>query len=302
MSTYCIYLTIYLGDKLPPFYIGSTSIDKINKGYHGSVTSAKFKNIWQSELKYNRHLFHTFIIPTEPVESIIHKLELEAKWQLAFDVVASDMFINQRIADRLLFSNSPESIAKGKAKRAKTFVEKNVGSTISTIQKGRRLWNNGHIQTFSHTCPGKGWVLGATEECKKNNSAAQLKRPPCSQATREKHRELSTGRTVKQETKERIRDIRTGTKRGPETCAKLSKSKKGTIPWNKGKQTGITSANANSVVLISPAGERFSYPSMRKACLAHELCQASMCSVRKGRTDNYKGWRVEQIYGEHENP
>lgn len=294
---YCIYLTIYLGDKLPPFYIGSTSIDKINKGYHGSVTSAKFRNIWKSELKNNRHLFKTFIIPTEPVESIIHKLELEAKWQLAFDVVASDLFINQRIADRLLFSNSPESIAKGNAKRAKTFVERNIGAVISSKTKGKRLWNNGHIQTFSHTCPGKDWVLGATEECRMRNSAGQKKRPPCSQATREKHRELSTGRRHKQETKELIRDIRTGTKRSPETCAKLSKSKKGTIPWNKGIKTGITPATANPCVLISPSGERFSYPSMRKACMTHDLCQARMCSVRKGRIDNYKGWRIEQTMG-----
>jgi hypothetical protein len=212
MSTFCIYLTIYLGDKLPPFYIGSTSVEKINKGYHGSVTSAKFKTIWQSELKHNRHLFRTFIIPSESINSIMHKLELEAKWQLVFDVVKSDLFVNQRIADRLLFSNSPESIAKGNTKRAKTFRERNVGATISSIQKGRRLWNNGHIQTFSHTCPGKGWVLGATEECRKNNSAGQKKRPPCSQATREKHRQLRTGCRHTQETKDLIRDIRTGKK------------------------------------------------------------------------------------------
>jgi hypothetical protein len=36
---YCVYLTIYKGNNLPPFYIGSTSIDKIDGGYHGSVMS-----------------------------------------------------------------------------------------------------------------------------------------------------------------------------------------------------------------------------------------------------------------------
>ncbi len=29
---YCVYLTTYSGDKLPPYYIGSTSIAKISNG------------------------------------------------------------------------------------------------------------------------------------------------------------------------------------------------------------------------------------------------------------------------------
>ena len=30
---YCVYLTIYRGNKLPPFYIGYSSINKIKAGY-----------------------------------------------------------------------------------------------------------------------------------------------------------------------------------------------------------------------------------------------------------------------------
>ena len=47
---YCVYLTIYTGNKLPPFYIGSTSLKKINKGYNDLckfivIKLSYFKNI-----------------------------------------------------------------------------------------------------------------------------------------------------------------------------------------------------------------------------------------------------------------
>ena len=299
MSLYCIYLTIYLGDRLPPFYIGSSTIKKVLKGYHGTVTSAKFKDIWCEEIKNNRHLFKTFIIPSNPILTMVDKLTLEAKWQLEFDVVNSPLFINQRLADRKLFSNSPESIAKGKIKRAETFKTRKIGEQISIKNSGRKMWNNGVLQTFSHTCPGEGWILGVTEESKKKNSEAQLKRPPCSAETREKHRQNQLGSKASPETVEKIRQARLGTKRSLETCLKISAKRKGPSPWNKGKQTGQRVHNAKQCVLISPTGERYSYPSMRKACIAHGLCQAAMCDVRKGRRDNYKGWKVFKNMGSH---
>jgi hypothetical protein len=52
-TIYCTYLTIYSGNKLPPFYIGSTSVNRISNGYHGSVSSKRYKSIWLEELKTN---------------------------------------------------------------------------------------------------------------------------------------------------------------------------------------------------------------------------------------------------------
>lgn len=46
-KTYCTYVTFYSGNKLPPFYIGSTSVDKIEKGYRGSVKSKRWKQIYE---------------------------------------------------------------------------------------------------------------------------------------------------------------------------------------------------------------------------------------------------------------
>ena len=53
---FCVYFTFYLGDKLPPYYIGSSSVKKVLNGYHGTVTSIKWKKDWEDELKQTRAL------------------------------------------------------------------------------------------------------------------------------------------------------------------------------------------------------------------------------------------------------
>lgn len=62
VCNYCTYLTVYKGNRLPLYYIGSSSIDKIKRGYRGSVKSKSYSSIWKSELKNNPHLFKTYIL------------------------------------------------------------------------------------------------------------------------------------------------------------------------------------------------------------------------------------------------
>lgn len=93
---FCVYLTVYAGHKLPPFYIGSTLIKKINKGYRGSVRSIKYKTIWNEELKHNPHLFKTHIIKTHTDRK--QCLADEYKFQQALNVVKSPMYINESFA------------------------------------------------------------------------------------------------------------------------------------------------------------------------------------------------------------
>lgn len=94
---FCVYLTTYLGNKLPPFYIGSSSVDKVlNENYHGTVLSKKYKSIWQSELKVNRHLFKTKIIAFAATREAA--LTIEYRLQKAQNVVESSMFINMSFA------------------------------------------------------------------------------------------------------------------------------------------------------------------------------------------------------------
>ena len=95
-NIYCTYLTVYTGNKLPPFYIGSSSVEKINKGYHGSVKSKKYKDIWEEELKLNKNFFRTFIISTHQTrEEAINK---EKIFQIKQNVVKSTLYINESIA------------------------------------------------------------------------------------------------------------------------------------------------------------------------------------------------------------
>ena len=68
---FCTYITVYKGNKLPPFYIGYTKTENISKGYRGSVCSKEYKKIWYEELKNNEHLFSTHIIS-------LHKTKKEA--------------------------------------------------------------------------------------------------------------------------------------------------------------------------------------------------------------------------------
>lgn len=93
---FCVYLTIYSGNKLPPFYIGSTSIVKIKNGYRGSPRSKKFGEIFHQELKDNPHLFRTIII--RKYYSRKNAIYNERLLQIQFNVVKSNQFINMSIA------------------------------------------------------------------------------------------------------------------------------------------------------------------------------------------------------------
>lgn len=93
---YCTYMTTYLGDKMPKFYIGSTSVKKILTGYHGSVSSKKFKNIWKNELRTRPELFTTEIIGSYSTRKAA--LDAELSLQITLDVVKNRHFINEALA------------------------------------------------------------------------------------------------------------------------------------------------------------------------------------------------------------
>ena len=95
-SKFCVYLTVYTGSKLPMFYIGSTSVHKINNGYFGSVASKKYKTIFDSEIKHNKHLFKTHIISLH--DNRKDATTKENKLQNHLNVVKSTMYFNMSIA------------------------------------------------------------------------------------------------------------------------------------------------------------------------------------------------------------
>ena len=94
--TFCVYLTVYRGSKLPPFYIGSSSHNKILNGYCGSVSSKRYKNIWKQELKTNPHLFITKILCC--FENRQEALNRENYIQRQLKVVDNCLYVNQAYA------------------------------------------------------------------------------------------------------------------------------------------------------------------------------------------------------------
>lgn len=94
---FCVYITVYRGNKLPPFYIGHTSVKRIEEGYRGSVSSKRYKHIWKSELEKSPELFKTFIITTHS-----HRKDAsnkEVSFQRLLQVVDNSLYINLSIHD-----------------------------------------------------------------------------------------------------------------------------------------------------------------------------------------------------------
>lgn len=93
----CTYLTSYFGNKLPPFYIGSSTVENVNKGYRGSVASKEYKKIWKEELKNHPELFKIRVLT-------LHKnrkdaSEQERIFQTKFNVVKNPLYINKAIVN-----------------------------------------------------------------------------------------------------------------------------------------------------------------------------------------------------------
>lgn len=93
---YCVYLTIYSGKLLPPFYIGSSSVKKVRNGYHGTVNSRRYRTVYRNELKRNPHLFKTNIISLQPTRNAALQRELEIQKKLK--VVKSPLYFNESYA------------------------------------------------------------------------------------------------------------------------------------------------------------------------------------------------------------
>ena len=89
---FCTYITFYRGNKLPPFYFGSTSISNIKKGYRGSASSQEYVNLWKYESKINPHLFKTYIISTH--NSRGEAYEKETKLLTAVNASQNSLYLN----------------------------------------------------------------------------------------------------------------------------------------------------------------------------------------------------------------
>lgn len=134
---YCTYITTYSGNLLPPFYIGFVKTEKILKGYRGSVSSIKYKQIWIEELNNNPHLFKTTIL--KYFDNHNGAAAHEEMLLRHFCAHKNPMYINMSIGNKLVrrdTKHTDETKRKlSDAHKGKPSPRKGKKSTLESIQK-----------------------------------------------------------------------------------------------------------------------------------------------------------------------
>jgi len=151
---YVTYLTIYSGDKLPKFYIGSTSEQKIlSNKYFGSVKSKKWKNIFKYELENNKHLFSVNILSYH--ETRTEALTEELRIQVLNNVVKSSDYFNESLAcpngffgRNTLGSNNPFFGKEHSEEFKKRQSESKIGK--ETWMKGKSFLNESKVKSSNN--------------------------------------------------------------------------------------------------------------------------------------------------------
>ena len=101
---YCTYITTYSGDKMPTYYIGHSTVEKVKSGYRGSVSSKQYKAIWKEELINNSHLFDTVIIATYKTQQ--EAVAAERDLLESIQAHKNPLYINMSIGGKSFFTPS----------------------------------------------------------------------------------------------------------------------------------------------------------------------------------------------------
>lgn len=125
---FVVYIIMYKGNLLPKWYIGSSTETRINKGYKGSVTSVKYKNIWKRELKDNPHMFKIRILSRHNTKQ--EALDEEYRLHNLHKVIKNESYVNMSYAGRKGFEGGNTSMYIDYSKVSKSL------SGISTWNKG----------------------------------------------------------------------------------------------------------------------------------------------------------------------
>jgi hypothetical protein len=158
---YCVYITTYDGDKLPKYYVGSSSIEKVNNGYKGSVSSIEWKKIWNDEIINNPNYFKTKIISEHSTRKDALFAELE--YQKKNEVVDSLEWVNKSFAQPNGFFGMDVSNEKNPMYGVNRTGEKHQGG--ENISKALRY-------LFDNTEKGLQMRKDRSENAKKNNPAS----------------------------------------------------------------------------------------------------------------------------------
>lgn len=173
MMKYAVYLTIYSGNLLPPFYIGHSSVKKLKNGYRGSVSSKKYKEIWKKEILENPNKFRTFIISY--AESKEKAIEREIEIQLKLSVHRNPLYSNSAIANLKFYhekhTQETKILLSDITKKQFADEEKRKRHLDSFLEKDgnhrKKIWiNNGNKnkrvseKVFEEEFENNGWKRG----------------------------------------------------------------------------------------------------------------------------------------------
>ncbi len=141
-KNFVVYLTTYLGNKMPMFYIGY-SYNVIERKYYGTPTSKQFKCIWKSELKNNPQLFKIKIL-REFGNDIKLAKKYETYIQSFLNVHKNSLYINRCIQHENYYSIPCTDEIKerlSKLYKNKTYVQI-YGSERAEIERLKRAIGN----------------------------------------------------------------------------------------------------------------------------------------------------------------
>lgn len=257
MTIYAVYLTTYHGNKMPMFYIGSSSLKRINNGYHGSVCSKKYKSIWLSELNNNPHLFKTSIICT--TDSRQKSTEIEYRLQKKLNVVKSNMYINMSTASINGFFGMDNS---------KRIVSEETRKKLSSANKNKII-SQKHRDAISKKLKGrvsnrKGVKL--TEEQKLEMSIRRKGIPNLK----------NRGKIVSEETRLKMSIKRKGKKQTQDHIHKRTKNR------------------SQKYIVTFPDGSELEIIGLYKFCKENNLNPCCMSDIVNNRQTQHKGFKIKK--------
>ena len=203
-NEFCVYITKYRGNKMPPLYVGSrATIDVLKNNYFGTVTSKQYKNIWKEELKLHPELFSIEIISTHVTRQ--EALDAEEQYQRKVNAVNSEQYINQ-------------SYANGKFSNLGKKASDETKQKMREARLGRKFTES-HKAALSLANKGKKLGTKLTEETKKKMSEAHT-----GKHTGDKNNFY--GKKHSDETKKKISEAGKGRKHSEETKTRIGASRK----------------------------------------------------------------------------
>ncbi len=177
---YVVYHITYSGDKFPQNYIGSTSLESIQHGYMGSVSSKKYKSLWNQELKENPQLFNLEIISYHDTRPAATYAELQI--QKIFNVVKNPLFVNLAYASVNGYfgkdtsgKNNPMYGKKRALENNPMYGKQHTKKSCQKISESRlnKIYPNAR-KSYSIIDPkGNSFIItGLADFCRKNNLSA----------------------------------------------------------------------------------------------------------------------------------